>query len=305
MIKRIRIGTRGSNLAMWQANFIKKEIVRHFPGIQLPLIQITTQGDQDQISSLTQVGGQGIFTKAIERSLIENRIDIAVHSLKDLPTELPDSLAITSVPKRGAVSDVFIGLKESDFSKLEQGATIACGSIRRRAQLLALRPDLKFVDLRGNIETRLKKLEQNQFDGIIMAEAAIIRLGLKEIDYYRFTFEEMLPAVGQGAIGIQSRKDDQELKIMLNAVNNPITNACIKAERAFLQRLDSGCQFPVAANANIEGNNLQLSGLVASLDGKIILQDKMTGAASTAFDIGIALAEKLIKMGALKILNGE
>jgi hydroxymethylbilane synthase len=305
MIKKIRIGTRSSPLALWQADFIKKKIERHFPDIQLPIVYIKTQGDRDQISSLTKVGGQGIFTKKIEQSLIDKKIDIAVHSLKDLPTEMPNSLALTAIPERGSVFDVFIGLKESGFNQLRQGATIACGSIRRRAQLLALRPDLNFADLRGNIETRLKKLKENQYDGIIMAEAAIIRLNLKEINYYRFNYEEMLPAVGQGAIGIQARKIDSYLEPVLISLNDRDTNACVSAERAFLRRLDSSCQFPVAAYANMGQGELILNGLVSSADGKTILRDKITGDASTAQDMGIALAENLIAMGALKLLKGE
>ena len=257
MTKRIRIGTRSSSLALWQANLIKKKILQSFPDNQVSLIHIKTEGDQDQISSLTKVGGQGIFTKAIEKSLIENRIDLAVHSLKDLPTQMPDSLALSAVPERGAVHDVFIGSTETDFLKVKQSATIASGSIRRRAQLKALRPDLNFVDLRGNIETRLKKLDQNQYDGIIMAEVAISRLGLDHIKYYRFSMDEMLPAVGQGAIGVQCRIQDHYLEPVLNSINDPDSYACVSAERAFLRCLDSGCQFPVAATAIEEGVRLR------------------------------------------------
>ena len=305
MIKRIRIGTRSSTLALWQANFIKKKIERHFPAIQLSLKHINTQGDIDQASSLTEVGGQGIFTKSIEKALIENKIDLAVHSLKDLPTEMSLSLAVSAVPERGSIYDVFIGFKESDFTKLSPGATIACGSIRRRAQLLALRPDLNFVDLRGNIETRLRKLKQNQYDGIIMAEAALIRLDLKETPFYRFTSEQMLPAVSQGAIGVQTRIRDLHLEPVLKKLNDPDTYLCVSAERAFLHRLGSGCQFPVAANAIIVENELFLSGLVASNDGKKILKGTSSGVDMNAQQIGITLAEKLIVQGADNLLKGE
>ena len=269
------------------------------------LKHIKTRGDLDQASSLTKVGGQGIFTKAIEKSLIENEIDIAVHSLKDLPTEMPASLALTAVTERGSIFDVFIGSRESDFNKLPQGATIACGSIRRRAQLLAIRPDLKFVDLRGNIETRLNKLKQDGYDGIIMAEAALTRLNLKEIRYYRFSSTEMLPAVSQGAIGVQTQKTDLRLEPVLKMLNDPNTYLCVSAERAFLRRLDSGCLFPVAATAKIIENKLNLSGLVASNDGQKILRDTMSGVIANAQKIGVALAEKLIAQGALEILKGD
>jgi hydroxymethylbilane synthase len=305
MTKRIRIGTRTSNLALWQANFIKKKIERHFPAIQLTLKHIQTEGDIDQVTSLTEVGGQGIFTKTIEKALIENKIDLAVHSMKDLPTEMPDSLVVKAIPKRGSISDVFIGSKESDFTKLPPGATIACGSIRRRAQLLAIRPDLNIVDLRGNIETRLRKLEQNHYDGIIMAEAALTRLRLKDIRYYPFTSEEMLPAVGQGAIGIQTKKTDLHLEPVLTKLSDLNTYLCVSAERAFLHRLDSGCQFPVAASANITENKLYISGLVASNDGQTILKDTLNGVDRNAKQIGISLAEKLIARGADKLLKGD
>jgi hydroxymethylbilane synthase len=303
MIKEIRLGTRNSNLALWQADFVKKKIERHFPSIQMTLKHIQTQGDYDQTSSLIKVGGQGIFTKTIEKSLVEKEIDLAVHSLKDLPTDMPDRLALGAVPERGPVSDVFIGFKQSDFYKLPQGAIVASGSIRRRAQLLAIRPDLNFVDLRGNIETRLRKLEQNRYDGIVMAEAALTRLNLNNVDYYRFTFAEVLPAVSQGAIGIQTRIGDQYLDPVLEKLNDLNTYLCVTAERAFLHRLNSGCQFPVAANAEIVENKLNLSGLVTSMDGQTILKDTLSGVDTDAQQIGIALAEKLIAQGARTLLE--
>jgi hydroxymethylbilane synthase len=290
---------------MWQANFIKNKIEKNFPKIEVSSVGIKSYGDRDQLSSLTKIGGQGIFTRALEKALIDNKIDIAVHSLKDLPTVLPDSLHISSVPERGSVYDVFIGRQKSDFSQVPYNATIACGSIRRRAQLLALRPDLKFVDLRGNIETRLNKLEEYQCAGIIMAEAAIIRLKLENINYYRFTFEEMLPAVSQGAIGIQSRKSDHYLNPILNSLNDPNTLACIGAERAFLHRLDSGCQFPVAAIAQISEDRMTIHGLVSSKNGKIILKQSISDAITRNEQMGILLAEKLISRGALDMLGED
>jgi hydroxymethylbilane synthase len=269
------------------------------------LKHIQTQGDHDQTLSLTKVGGQGIFTKSIEKYLIENKIDIAVHSLKDLPTDMSDRLALSAVPERGPISDVFIGFKQSDFYKLPQGAIIASGSIRRRAQLLALRPDLNLVDLRGNIETRLRKLKENQYDGIVMAEAALTRLKLNDVDYYRFTSDEVLPAVSQGAIGIQTRISDQHLDPVLEILNDYDTYSSVTAERAFLHKLNSGCQFPVAANAKIVGNNLILSGLVISMDGQTILKDTSSGVDANASKIGTALAEKLIAQGARALLEED
>lgn len=303
MIRRIRIGSRGSKLSLWQANLVKIEIEKHFSSIQVTLKTIQTEGDRDQVSSLTQIGGKGIFTKTIEKALINNKIDLGVHSLKDLPSEMPDSLRLGAVLKRGEVADVFIGLEDSDFHKLPQGAMIASGSMRRRAQILAIRPDIRFADLRGNIETRLRKLQQFRYDGIIMAEAALVRLNLKDVSYYRFTLDEMVPAVGQGAIGIQVRKQDQHLQPVLDKMNNPDSFFCISAERAFLKRLDSGCQFPVAANAEIIDAKLRIQGLVASMDGQTILKDTLSGTATEAELVGNALAERLIEQGALQLID--
>ena len=198
---------------------------------------------------------------------------------------------------------MFIGLEESDFRKIKQNAVIASGSIRRRAQLMALRPDLKFVDLRGNIETRLEKLNLLRYDGIIMAEAALIRLELTRIKYDRFSLEHMLPAVGQGAIGVQTRKSDHQLAPVLKYINNIETETCVSAERSFLHQLDSGCQFPVAANATIIENNLHLIGLVASKDGKIILKDSIRGSVQNPEELGAILADNLIRQGARDILS--
>ena len=305
MIKRIRIGSRGSKLALWQANFVKKNIEKEFPSIHAIVKIIKTQGDKDQISSLTKLGGQGIFTKTIEHALIKREIDVAVHSLKDLPSQMSDLVSLTAVLSRGPVNDVFIGLDNSHFYELLPGATIACGSIRRRAQLLSIRNDLQFVDVRGNIETRISKFQQNRYDGIIMAEAALVRLDLKDIHYYRFSLDEMLPAVGQGAIGIQTRKQDESLQSMLETVNDIETFLCVRSERAFLHRLDSGCQFPVAAYAEIQEDELNLKGLVASRDGTTIIEESIGGKSIEAEKIGIKLAEVLIEQGALKILQAN
>lgn len=303
MIRNIRIGSRGSKLSLWQANFVKSEIEKHFPSIQVTLKTIQTEGDRDQVSSLTQIGGKGVFTKTIEQALIDDKIDFAVHSLKDLRSEMPNPLRLGAVLKRGEAADVFIGLEDSDFHGLPKGATIGSDSIRRRAQILAIRPDIQFADLRGNIETRLNKLHQFRYDGIIMAEAALIRLNLKYVNYYRFTLDEMLPAVAQGAIGVQVRKLDQHLQLLLDELNDPDSFQCVSAERAFLRKLDSGCQFPVAAYAEVEDSKLNLRGLVASMDGQKILKDTFSGSATEAESIGKTLAEKLIEKGALQLLE--
>jgi hydroxymethylbilane synthase len=305
MIKKIRIGTRGSKLALWQANHVKRQIAVYFSSVKGVINIIHTQGDRDQTSSLTQIGGQGIFTRAIEQALIDNKVDMAIHSLKDLPSSMSDELCLGAVLVRGKVNDVFIGREVHDFFELPTGATVASGSIRRRSQLGYLRPDIQFCDLRGNIETRLKKLEQSRFDGIIMAEVALERLDIKNVEFHRFSLDEVLPAVGQGAIGIQVRCGDDYLLPVLKRLNDFNSYHCVSAERAFLNRLDSGCQFPVAAYAEITNDSVNLRGLVASKDGQTVLKDSIIGSCSEAKKIGTLLAEKMIEKGAIKLLQEE
>jgi len=302
-MKKIRIGTRSSKLALWQANLVKTNIEKYFNSANVEIIKIQTKGDRDQASSLTQVGGQGIFTKAIEDKLLKNEIDFAVHSLKDLPSAMPDELYLGAVLKRGVVNDAFIGLKINDFTKLPADPTIASGSIRRRAQLLNLRSDIKFVDLRGNIESRIHKLYQFGYDGILVAEAAIKRLNLDHINHHRFSINEVLPAIGQGAIGVQVRKDDVDLNPILEKINDTKTFQSVTAERAFLNKLDSGCQFPVAAYGKVKLGNLVLQGAVFSMDGKIKIDDSISGSVSDSQELGENLAQILIDRGAKKLLE--
>lgn len=306
MIKKIKIGTRGSKLALWQANLVKTNIERYFDSIDVKIIEIQTRGDRDQASSLTQVGGQGIFTKAIEDELLYNNIDFAVHSLKDLPTALTDSTKLGAVLKRGLANDAFIGSKINDFEQLPVNSIVASGSIRRRAQILNIRPDIQFVDLRGNIDTRVMKLFQNGYDGIMIAEAAIKRLNFDQIHrYHRFATDEIIPAVGQAAIGLQVRKADEQFNPVLEKINDKKTFDCVSAERAFLKTLDSGCTFPVGAYAKIKRKEIKLTGVVLSIDGKEKIKESMTLPVNESDKIGEMLAKNLIQRGALKLLKGE
>lgn len=298
----IKIGTRGSRLALWQAHHIENLLKEKDKDIITERIIIKTEGDRDQRSSLTQIGGQGVFTKAIEDALIENRIDAAVHSLKDLPSTMTEGLSLAAVPKRGPVEDVLISKDGINLNDLKEKATVATGSIRRRSQLLALRPDLNIVDLRGNIETRLNKLYQQDLDGIIMAHAALIRLKLSDARYCVFNPEEMIPAVGQGAIGVQTRLDDTATNDIMQSISDQATFDAVKAERAFLHELDSGCQFPVAAYAHVNGNNINLIGFVGSEDGKKIYRDKLKGNIPESEKIGRQLAQSFIRQGAQELL---
>ena len=301
MVK-VRIGTRGSRLALWQADYIEKLLNQMNQEITLERIIIKTKGDRDQSSSLTQIGGQGVFTKAIEDALLDNRIDLAVHSLKDLPSNMTPGLCLAAVPERGPVEDVLVTKEGININDLNKDASVATGSIRRRSQLLNLRPDLQISDLRGNIETRLNKLYQKGLDGIIMARAAIFRLGLDQVKFYTFSTDEMVPGVGQGAVGVQTRADDSTINEIVKGISHQDTFNAVSAERAFLDELDSGCQFPVGAYAQVLGDRLKITGFVGSEDGREIYRENSKGPVSAADEIGRELAQLFIKQGAQELL---
>jgi len=303
MRRTFRIGTRGSQLALWQANFVQKKLEKIYPDLIFERIIIKTEGDQNQQSSLKQIGGQGVFTKAIELALLDEEIDIAVHSLKDLPSKMTENLKLGAVPKRGPVEDVLITKQGLSFNELPQHAIIATGSIRRQSQILTRRPDIRITDLRGNINTRIKKLYEQNLDAIIMARAALKRLSIKDIQYYTFGIDEMIPAVGQGAIGIQIRTEDQTVDQIVFSLNHEDTLLAVTAERSVLHTLDSGCQFPVGAHAFIKNNTLKMVGFVGSEDGKTVLVEKLDTDVHDAEDAGKTLAEELINRGALSLLN--
>jgi hydroxymethylbilane synthase len=303
MKQTFRIGTRGSQLALWQASFIQESLERIYPEYRFERIIIKTEGDQDQQSSLKTIGGQGVFTKAIELALLRDEIDIAVHSLKDLPSEMDKNLMLGAVPRRGPVEDVLVSAERYSFSGLPPEAKVATGSIRRQSQILEKRPDIKISDLRGNIHTRLNKLNENGLDAIVMARAALVRLKIDNIPYYVFSTEEMIPAVGQGAVGVQVRKDDHKTVNLVNALNHAETLMAVTAERALLHTLDSGCQFPVGAHARVVKDSLEITGFVGLEDGTRVLKETLRDRAENAGTTGKLLAEKLIQRGALQLLN--
>jgi hydroxymethylbilane synthase len=302
-MKKIRIGTRGSRLALWQARYVEEGLRAHAPGIACELLVIKTQGDRDQSSSLTQIGGLGVFTKEIEKALLDDEIDIAVHSLKDLPSAMTDGLDLGAVPARGPVKDALVSLRGIPLQDLPEGAAIGTGSIRRRSQLLHHRPDLQMNDLRGNIDTRLSKLHQGEFDAIVMAQAALVRLQMKNILYSVFDCSEIIPAVGQGAIGLQIRAGDDFIKDFIQPLNHHPTYQAVTAERVFLSMLDSGCQYPVGANANVKDDTMEIAGFVGSEDGQTVFKDSLVGSSKAPAGIGIQLAERFIELGALRLLN--
>jgi hydroxymethylbilane synthase len=302
-MKKIRIGTRGSRLALWQASFIEAELKREHPDIPLERIIIKTEGDRDQTSSLTIIGGQGVFTKALETALREDQIDIAVHSLKDLPTKMHPELSLGAVPLRGPVEDVLVTANGYSLSDFPAGSTVATGSIRRRSQLMSLRPDLLFKDLRGNIETRLKKLLNSNLDAILMARAALVRLELDQIPYYTLKIDEMIPGVGQGAIGIQIRGADTDISSLVQPLNHLPSYQAVIAERAFLRELDSDCQFPVGCYATVQDGQVVITGYVGSPDGKSVFRDQIADDNNESAALGRELAGRLVKLGADKLLE--
>jgi len=300
---KIRLGTRGSRLALWQAAHIEQLLAEKNPEIEVRRIIIKTQGDRDQSSSLTQIGGQGVFTKAVEDALLSDEIDLAVHSLKDLPSSMIQGLTLAAVPQRGPADDILITPDGTDFDDLPKGARLATGSIRRRSQLLNLRPDIKIADLRGNIHTRLAKLDTQNLDGIIMARAAIERLTLTQVKLYAFSIKEMVPAPGQGAVGAQTRSDDDFVNTAAAKINHLQTFQAVTAERAFLKELDSGCQFPVGAFAHVKEDVLAILGFVGSEDGREIYKKEIQGPAEKSEQLGRTLARYFIERGADKLIR--
>ena len=307
-MKTFRLGTRGSQLALWQANWVKSEIEKRTPGLEVEIVKIKTTGDKILDVPLAKVGGKGLFVKEIEEALLDKRIDLAVHSMKDVPTDFPKGLHLAAITEREDPRDALIisqksKVKSQKFKDLHQGAIVGTSSLRRSSQILNIRPDLKISQLRGNLNTRLKKLDEGQFDAIILAAAGVKRLGWADRITEYLPPDVSLPAIGQGALGIETRIDDQEINKLVLFFDHPATSIAVRAERALLKRLEGGCQVPIAAHGEVKGNNLNLIGLVASTDGKKVIKDSVSGTTDKAEALGIELAEKLLKMGAWDILK--
>lgn len=304
MRQTVKIGTRGSQLALWQADDVRRKLIINFPNVDFQRVIIETAGDRDQKSSLTKIGGMGVFSKSIEDALLAGAIDMAVHSLKDLPSQENKKLLIAAVPQRGPAADALVSTYGASLDALPQNARVATGSIRRRSQLLAKRPDLIMQDVRGNITTRLQKLEREHWDAIVIAHAALVRLQLDQVKFCILPLEEMIPAVSQGAIGVQTRASDVKSINMAKTLNDAQTYQAISAERAVLRRLDSGCQFPVGAHAQVDiKNNLTIQSFVGNMTGTRIIKKKKTGKACEAELLGVLLAEDLIAEGALDLIK--
>ncbi len=303
MNRKIKIGTRGSALALWQANKVKSDLVSIFPDLSIELVIIKTKGDKILDVPLAKVGGKGLFVKEIEEALLIRSIDMAVHSMKDMPAAIPPGLCIGSVPIRENPKDVLISGNNLNLAALRSGAAIGTSSLRRSAQLLHARPDLNIVPLRGNLDTRLKKLEKENLDAIILAAAGVKRLGYESRITEYIEEEIMLPAVGQGALCIEIRENDPDIKSLVSKIDHVPTKISVSCERAFLNRLEGSCQVPVAAHGLMEDTKLTLTGLVASLDGTTIIRDTISGDTASADKLGIELGETLLSRGADKILE--
>ncbi|MDR2549835.1 MAG: hydroxymethylbilane synthase [Desulfobulbus sp.] len=299
----LRIGTRASLLAVTQSTWVKDRIEQAHPGIRVELVKITTKGDRILDVPLAKVGGKGLFVKEIEDALLAGEVDLAVHSMKDVPTELPAGLHIGIVPQRETPYDAFLSVKYDSIAALPANATVGTSSLRRRSQLAAMRPDLTIVDLRGNIDTRLRKLDEGVFDAIILAGAGLHRLGLAARITTLLEPTQMLPAIGQGALGIELRRDDTELLAGMQFLHHPATASTVAAERAFLLRLEGGCQVPIGAHATLTGDSLSLAGLIASVDGRELIKDTATASAGQAAKLGADLAETLLDRGGKAILD--
>jgi hydroxymethylbilane synthase len=297
------IGSRGSDLALWQANFVKDALESKFPSHTFEIKIIKTTGDEVMDVALSKIGDKGLFTRQIEAQLLDGSIDIAVHSLKDLQTEQPTGLTIGAVCERETPNDVLISKNNGPIDDLPQGARVATGSLRRRSQLLNYRPDLEVVEIRGNVPTRLRKFDESDLDAMILAYAGIYRLGFGERISQLIPFDIILPAVGQGAVAVEVRDSDNEVLALVDSLNHHKTRMAITAERAFLRRLEGGCQVPIGGYAALHEDELTLAGVVGSLDGEMMFRQTAAGSVDDAEAIGTQLAEDLIDNGAADLLN--
>lgn len=298
---RIRLGTRASALARWQADWVAGRL-REL-GVEVEMIPISTVGDRRRQGSIGSMGEQGVFTKEIQRALLDDQIDLAVHSLKDLPTEHLPGLVLAAVPQREAVADALVCSRWKTLEELPQGVVVGSGSPRRKSQLLAVRPDLDIRDIRGNVDTRLAKLDAGDYDAIILATAGLSRLGFADRIAQRIPLETMLPAIGQGALGLETRQDDAPVRQRLGELDDPASHAAVDAERAMLLALRGGCLAPIAAWGRVEGGRLLLTGRVLSLDGRMRLETESSASIDAADELGRQVAESLLEQGAAKLVQ--
>jgi len=300
---RIRIGTRKSKLALWQANYIADQLKKHFPDLEVELVKIVTKGDKILDVPLAKVGGKGLFVKEIEEAMLRNEIDIAVHSLKDVPTYFPEGLGLVAITEREDPRDAFLSVKYNSIEDMPEGAVLGTSSLRRKAQIMMKRKDIRIEDLRGNVDTRIRKLEEGQYDGIILAYAGLKRLGLEGKVRQILQPDYMIPAVAQGFLGIEARLDDEKTREIVSVLNHRESEIRAKAERAFLKTLEGGCQVPLAGYSEIVNGKLKITGFVSDLTGDRVFRDSMEGSLEDAESLGVKLAEKLLSDGAKEVLE--
>ena len=299
----IKVVSRDSALAMWQTNFVVDSLRKVTDQYEFEIVSLKTKGDKVLDVSLAKIGDKGLFTKELEDGLLSGEMDFAVHSLKDIPTVLPEGLQLSAMLTRHNPADVLISEKYDSFDALPQGAKVGTSSLRRKAQLLNKRPDLNIQDLRGNVNTRMRKLKEENFDGIILAAAGVERMEWKESITEELAYDLCLPAVSQGVIAVETRSDDPEIIGLVQLIHDKESEICVNAERALLRALEGGCQIPIAGHAHIEGDTVVLDGLVGSIDGKTIIRDQMRGPIELAEEIGKQLAKVLSDKGGKEILE--
>jgi hydroxymethylbilane synthase len=297
------IGSRGSDLALAQARWIQARILELFPGMEISIRIIKTAGDKDTTSSIRTGSNVGVFVKELERALLDKEIDLAVHSMKDLPTAMQRGLKIAAIPEREDARDAILSGSDAGFMNLAPGSKIGTGSLRRQAQILALRPDLQVVDIRGNLNTRLRKLEEGSYDALVLASAGLNRLGFQDRITEKFTLDQILPAPGQGALAVQTRDDDRATLSIASALNHAATSLEVRAERVFLHHVGGGCNVPVAVYAKIENDRIRITGLIISPDGNSALKHSLDGKPETADETAHALADLILKRGGRAILD--
>lgn len=299
----LRIATRTSPLALWQAEFVKSALLAHHPQLRVDLVPMVSKGDKILDVPLAKVGGKGLFVKELENALLQDEADIAVHSMKDVPMEFPEGLGLPVICKREDPRDAWVSNTFSSIDELPAGSVVGTSSLRRQSQLLAARPDLQVKFLRGNVQTRLSKLDHGEYDGIILAAAGLLRLELRDRIRAYLSPEQSLPAGGQGAVGIECRLADTGLIELIKPLHDLVTAEAVTAERAMNRRLEGGCQVPIACYAVHRADRLWLRGLVAEPDGSVVLRDEMVDVPAHAEQMGIAVAERLLAAGADKILR--
>jgi hydroxymethylbilane synthase len=302
----IIIGSRGSELALWQAAWVRERLEKNFPELKFQLEVFKTKGDRIQETSLSAIGGKGLFTKEIDEALLDGRIDLSVHSLKDLPTEVPEGLLIGAVTERADLRDVFISHPRRNYAGLSavpKGGRIATGSLRRKCQLLHYRPDIEIVDMRGNVPTRLHKLDASDWDGMILALAGLMRLNLMDRVTEIISTDVLLPAVGQGALAVEVRAGDAQTRQIVSSINDWAAALSTSAERTLLKKLEGGCQVPIGAYARVENELFQMEAFIGSLDGKTLIRGSIHGSATEAEMLAETLAETLLEGGGEKVLK--